>query len=241
MHGPAPDDACDDPGRGRGGHDPSPGSACRLSGRDGGAALRPRYSLREFGDDNGALWLTLRMTKAPLVNAGDPCPCHHCSVKGLRSVVRLVVISPNAWALLSSPKRRRRYRGRGGPCTGQPRTTLATIRGEGGADTTLRPAQPVGCPGGTGGQRCVPDIRFANSGMTIARQGLVRIGGKAGGGGLNARPVSKHPLRRGRAQAVAGTEEEEVGQRIQMGMCPAFKINLTFTPPLVRSNNRQLG
>lgn len=46
----------------------------------------------------------------------------------------------------------------------------------------------------------------------LGRQGLVRIGGKAGGGGLDARPVGKYPLRRGGAQAVAGAEEEEVGQ-----------------------------
>ena len=42
----------------------------------------------------------------------------------------------------------------------------------------------------------------------LGRQGLVRIGGQAGRGRLDARPVGKHPLRRGRAQAVAGTEEE---------------------------------
>jgi hypothetical protein len=46
----------------------------------------------------------------------------------------------------------------------------------------------------------------------LGRQGLVRIGGQAGGGRLDARPVGKHPLRRGGAQAIAGTEEEEVGQ-----------------------------
>lgn len=46
----------------------------------------------------------------------------------------------------------------------------------------------------------------------LGRQGLVRIGGQAGGGGLDARPVGKHPLRRGGAQAIAGTEEEEVGR-----------------------------
>lgn len=46
----------------------------------------------------------------------------------------------------------------------------------------------------------------------IRRQGLVRIGGQACGGRLDARPVGKHPLRRGGAQAVAGAEEEEVGR-----------------------------
>lgn len=40
----------------------------------------------------------------------------------------------------------------------------------------------------------------------------VGVGGQAGGGGLHARPVGEDALRRGRAEAVAGAEEEEVGQ-----------------------------
>ena len=42
---------------------------------------------------------------------------------------------------------------------------------------------------------------------------LLRIGSQAGGGGLDAGPCREHLLGRGRAQAVAGTEEEEVGHR----------------------------
>ena len=41
---------------------------------------------------------------------------------------------------------------------------------------------------------------------------LLRIGRQPGGGGLHAGPVGEHLLGRGRAQAVAGTEEEEVGR-----------------------------
>ena len=38
------------------------------------------------------------------------------------------------------------------------------------------------------------------------------MGRQAGGGGLDAGPVCEHRLGRGRAGAVAGAEEEEVGQ-----------------------------
>tara|TARA_R110000764_G_scaffold218057_2_gene305350 strand:- start:119 stop:355 length:237 start_codon:yes stop_codon:yes gene_type:complete len=41
---------------------------------------------------------------------------------------------------------------------------------------------------------------------------FVRIAGKAGGGGLDAGVCREQLLGRGRAEAVAGTEEEEVGQ-----------------------------
>lgn len=41
---------------------------------------------------------------------------------------------------------------------------------------------------------------------------LVRIGRQAGGGGLDAGPGREHLLGRGGAEAVTGTEEEEVGQ-----------------------------
>lgn len=42
---------------------------------------------------------------------------------------------------------------------------------------------------------------------------LLRIGRQAGGGGLDAGPGREHLLGRGGAEAVAGAEEEEVGQR----------------------------
>lgn len=41
---------------------------------------------------------------------------------------------------------------------------------------------------------------------------LLRIGRQAGRGGLDAGPGREHLLGRGRAEAVAGAEEEEVGQ-----------------------------
>jgi hypothetical protein len=42
--------------------------------------------------------------------------------------------------------------------------------------------------------------------------GLLRIGSQAGGGGLDAGPGREDLLGRGRAEAVAGAEEKEVGQ-----------------------------
>ncbi len=41
---------------------------------------------------------------------------------------------------------------------------------------------------------------------------LLRIGRQPGGGGLHAGPIPEHLLGRGRAEAIAGAEEEEVGQ-----------------------------
>ena len=46
----------------------------------------------------------------------------------------------------------------------------------------------------------------------VGRDRLLRIGRQAGGGGLDAGPAGEHPLGRGGAEAVAGAEEEEVGQ-----------------------------
>lgn len=46
----------------------------------------------------------------------------------------------------------------------------------------------------------------------FGRAMLLRIGRQAGGGGLDAGPGREHLLGRGGAEAVAGTEEEEVGQ-----------------------------
>ena len=46
----------------------------------------------------------------------------------------------------------------------------------------------------------------------FSRARLLRIGRQPGGGGLHAGPIGEHLLGRGRAQAIAGTEEEEVGQ-----------------------------
>lgn len=46
----------------------------------------------------------------------------------------------------------------------------------------------------------------------FGRARLLCVGHQAGGGGLDAGPGREHLLGRGGAEAVAGTEEEEVGQ-----------------------------
>ena len=46
----------------------------------------------------------------------------------------------------------------------------------------------------------------------VGRDRLLRIGRQAGGGGLDAGARGEDPLGRGGAEAVAGAEEEEVGQ-----------------------------
>ena len=46
----------------------------------------------------------------------------------------------------------------------------------------------------------------------VGRDRLLRIGRQAGGGGLDAGARGEDALGRGRAEAVAGAEEEEVGQ-----------------------------
>jgi hypothetical protein len=46
----------------------------------------------------------------------------------------------------------------------------------------------------------------------VGRDRLLRIGRQAGGGGLDAGAAGKDALGRGGAEAVAGAEEEEVGQ-----------------------------
>ena len=56
-------------------------------------------------------------------------------------------------------------------------------------------------------RRWVPRSRFARRRMTTVD------GRQAGGGGLDAGAVGEDALGRGGAEAVAGTEEEEVGQR----------------------------
>ena len=49
----------------------------------------------------------------------------------------------------------------------------------------------------------------------LRRDRLVRVGGQAGGGRLHARPVGEDLLGGGGAEAVAGADEEEVGQERQ--------------------------
>jgi len=56
----------------------------------------------------------------------------------------------------------------------------------------------------------------------VGRDRLLRIGRQAGGGGLDAGPVREDALGRGGAEAVAGAEEEEVGQRA-LGLSTRFK------------------
>lgn len=46
----------------------------------------------------------------------------------------------------------------------------------------------------------------------VGRHQLLCIRSQAGRGGFHARPRPEHPLGRGGAEAVAGAEEEEVGQ-----------------------------
>ena len=48
----------------------------------------------------------------------------------------------------------------------------------------------------------------------VGRDRLLRIGRQAGGGGLDAGARGEDALGRGGAEAVAGAEEEEVGQGI---------------------------
>lgn len=48
----------------------------------------------------------------------------------------------------------------------------------------------------------------------VGRDRLLRIGRQAGGGGLDAGPAGEDPLGRGGAEAVAGAEEEEIGQAL---------------------------
>jgi hypothetical protein len=47
----------------------------------------------------------------------------------------------------------------------------------------------------------------------VGRDRLLRIGRQAGGGGLDSGAAGEDALGRGGAEAVAGAEEEEVGQR----------------------------
>jgi hypothetical protein len=47
----------------------------------------------------------------------------------------------------------------------------------------------------------------------IGRDRLLRVGRQAGGGGLDAGAGGEDALGRGGAEAVAGAEEEEIGQR----------------------------
>ena len=51
----------------------------------------------------------------------------------------------------------------------------------------------------------------------VGRDRLLRIGRQAGGGGLDAGARGEDPLGRGGAEAVAGAEEEEVGQGYPVG------------------------
>ena len=71
---------------------------------------------------------------------------------------------------------------------------------------------------------------------------LLRIGRQPGGGGLHAGPVREHLLGRGRAQAVAGTEEEEVGQSGFLLLGRVFQRDvskgLIFTAPRLLARDR---
>lgn len=59
----------------------------------------------------------------------------------------------------------------------------------------------------------------------LGRAGLLRIRRKPGGGGLHAGTGGEDLLRRGRAQAVAGAEEEEVGQLL-VALPPQYVLSL---------------
>lgn len=63
----------------------------------------------------------------------------------------------------------------------------------------------------------------------VGRDRLLRIGRQAGGGGLDPGARGEDPLGRGGAEAVAGAEEEEVGQagsRSESGVYDILKISV---------------